>query len=127
QRCSRHIGHGTMSSTSWKNQAPAMVAAATSAIALAATSAGFCARPAACGRPDVCVLKSVAPAVRMLHGLVSRAVQPVEAARNHIRAGWPSLDGRYSPPRFAAALRQGPDHANAPVAELVDALDSKSS
>ena len=76
-----------MSSTSWKNHAPAMVAAAISAIAAAAISAGFCDRPAACGKAEVCVLKSIIPAMKVVESLVSRAREPVEAARNHIRAG----------------------------------------
>src|SRR6185369_9661373 len=37
---SRQSGQGRISSTSWKNQAPASVAAATAAIASAATAAG---------------------------------------------------------------------------------------
>ncbi len=76
-----------MSSTSWKNQAPAMVAAATAAIAAAAISAGFCECLAACGKAEVCVLKSIIPAMNVVESLVSRAHEPVEAARNHIRAG----------------------------------------
>jgi hypothetical protein len=76
-----------MSSTSWKNQAPAMVAAATAAIAVAAISAESCAGCALWETAEVCVLKSVIPAIEAMQGLVSRAREAVEAARNHIRAG----------------------------------------
>jgi hypothetical protein len=64
-----------------------MVAAAMSAIALAAISAGFCGWPAVSETAEDCVLKSSIPAIRFAQCLVSRVQGPVEAARNHIRAG----------------------------------------
>ena len=57
-----------------------MVAAAMTAMAVADISAGFCVGFAVWETADVCVLKSVVPAIKVVQGLVSREMRAVEAA-----------------------------------------------
>src|SRR4029079_12994520 len=57
--------------------------------------------------------------------VLSRRRGSVEIRHNHIRAGGPAQAARYIPP--ASPHRASAPRPKAPVAELVDALDSKSS
>src|ERR1700754_2679172 len=115
-----------MSSTSWKNHAPASVAAAMAVIASAATSAALVAR--ACDGFAVAsnVTSSLQwerpiPRSRACRGGQDHTGVFCEANRPRVdRHRVPAIFRPLRDPLLLASVRK------APVAELVDALDSKS-
>src|SRR5215211_1693490 len=116
-----------MSSTSSKNQAPASVAAATSVIARAASNAGLPAIPA-CDGFAVATVTLISGAWLGERG-IARALSCRGKALSLPRGSTGRVD-RNLPPAIFRRLRDGgllADVLKAPVAELVDALDSKSS
>src|SRR5262245_65768685 len=109
-----------MSSTSWKNQAPASVAAATAAIASAARSAGFAAMPWRDGLAAVAVT-SFSPSLEFR--VVSR--RPIDVEATIITSARVDRNGPVAIFRRLRATGPLGPCLEAPVAELVDALDSK--